>query len=190
VLYDNGIVGEFGEPKGFTDPETGYDNTFSPLTTDVKANENFILPILNKITDSLFGFELPLVSNNIRPDPETTSRALAQTPIFPRNSSAIPSYFLPTRDTLNTGVPDVFLKPGTVKGDPETTLQRLKNDPNAFNSFLAKVFNTGVIEGLDYQSFLLLPPEQQSILLSDIDNDILSGDYKLFTFMKAALEES
>jgi len=190
VLYDNGIVGEFGEPAGFTDPETGYDNTLSPQTTDVKANENFIVPILNKITDSLFGFQLPIVSNNIRPEAETTSRQLQQTSTFPRTNSTIPGYFLPTRDTLNTGVPDVFLKPGTVKGDPETTLQRLKSNPTAFNSFLAKVFNTGTIEGISYEDFLLLPAEQQTTILSNLDNNILNGDYKLFTFMKAALEET
>jgi hypothetical protein len=190
VLYNNGIVGEFNEPVGFTDPETGYDNTLSPLTTEVRPNENYIVPILNKITESVFNFDLPMGSNNVRPVPTTTSRQLQDTATTPRTSSTIPGYFLPTRDTFNPGIPDVFLKPGVVKGDPETTLQRLKDNPTAYNSFLAKVFNTGTIEGVSYEDFLLLPPEQKTTILSNLDTLILNGDYKLFTFMKAALEET
>ena len=31
VIYSNGQVGEDGQPVGFTDPETGYDNAPSPI---------------------------------------------------------------------------------------------------------------------------------------------------------------
>jgi len=190
VLYDNGIIGENGEPTNFTNPETGYDNTFSPLDSEIKPNENFIIPILNTITDSLFGFELPIVSNNqTSRSTSLTSTQLQGTNQFPRSSSVIPGYFLPVRDQLNTERPDVFLKASSAKGDPETTLQRLKTNPQAFNSFLAKVLNTGYFEGLDFQSYNLLSPDQKSIVLSNLDNAILEGDFKLFSFMKAALEE-
>lgn len=33
VLYSNGIIDSRGEPAGFTDPETAYDQTPSPLTS-------------------------------------------------------------------------------------------------------------------------------------------------------------
>lgn len=190
VLYDNGIIGESGEPTNFGDPETGYDNTFSPLDSEIKPNENFLIPVLNKITENIFGFKLPVVGNNqgVRQQ-ALTSRELQTTNRFPQSSSVIPGYFLPIRDEQNSERPDVFLKASSAKGDPETTLVRLKNNPGAFNSFLAKVLNTGYFEGLDFQSFNLLPAEQKSIILTDLDNAILNGDFKLFTFMKAALEE-
>lgn len=192
VLYDNGTIGEDGEPKHFTDAETGYDNTFSPLQSRLSnKTEDFLLPTLGKIVEDIFDFKIPFGTNDA-PGTEffnnLTSRQIQQTPNFSSTSNTIPGYLIPVRDTQNNQLPDAILKVDRVSGDPETTYRALIENPVAFNSFLAKLLNTGYIEGLNFQSYLLLSPSEQSIILSDIQAQAVSGDYKIFTFMKAALE--
>lgn len=192
VLYDNGLIGENSEPTNFTDPETGYDNEFSPLTSGATNTQvNIITPILNKLTESIFGIKNPVVStvvSGIAAD-FLTSKIFNTTSKQPRTSSTIPGYFTPLRDTQNDFVPDVQLGASARTGDPESTWNRLQANPSAFNSFLAKTLNTGLVEGLDYSAYLRLSPEQKTIILSDIESLVLGGDFKLFNFMKSALGE-
>ena len=192
VLYDNGTVGEDGEPKNFTDAETGYDNTFSPLSSAVNnKSSDFVLPTIGKIVEDIFDFNLPFGTNDapgLDVFGRITSQQLSQTPTFPSTTNTIPGYLIPVRDTQSNNLPDAILKVDRVSGDPETTYNLLTDNPTAYNSFLAKLLNTGYVEGLDYEAYLRLSPSEQSIILTDIQAQALSGDYKIFTFMKAALE--
>lgn len=191
VLYDNGIIGEDGEPKNFADSETGYDNTFSPLNSNVNAkSSDFVLPTLGKIAEEIFDFNLPFGSNEDGLSDLTTSLLRATTSAPSSTNNTIPGYTIPIRDTQTKQTPDSVLTFDRVSGDPESTYNRLLDNPVAFNSFLAKLLNTGYIDGLSYEEYILLSPDEQSSILSDIQQDVLSGDYKLFTFMKAALDST
>ena len=193
VMYDNGIIGENSEPTNFTDPETMYDNTFSPLSTSggtANISDLILTPVLQKITDIL-PFKSPLVKSVVAgvASDFLTSTIFKNTATRPKSSSTIPGYFTPVRDQQNNFVPDVKLPASRRTGDPESTWNRLNDNPAAFNSFLAKVLNTGFVEDLDFQGYNQLSPDQKNIILSDIQSAIFAGDFKLFNFMKSALGE-
>jgi len=194
VMYDNGLIGENSEPTNFTDPETMYDNTFSPLGSKTSSVpnviDNFLGPVLNNVIDS-FGIKSPIVNSFAKAAAGNilTNTILRNTNTTPRTSSTIPGYFTPVRDQQNSFIPDVRLPASKKTGDPESTWNRLVDNPAAFNSFLAKVLNTGFVEGLDLTGYNRLTAEQKNIILSDIQSLAFAGDFKLFNFMKSALGE-
>lgn len=194
VMYDNGLIGENSEPTNFTDPETMYDNTFSPLGSKTSSVpnviDNFLGPVLNNVIDS-FGIKSPIVNTFAKAAAGNilTNTILRNTNTTPRTSSTIPGYFTPVRDQQNSFIPDVRLPASKKTGDPESTWNRLVDNPAAFNSFLAKVLNTGFVEGLDFTGYNRLTAEQKNIILSDIQSLAFAGDFKLFNFMKSALGE-
>ena len=191
VLYDNGIIGEDGEPKHFTDPETGYDNVLSPLSSDVNdKSKDFALPSLFDIVEDIFDISLPFGSNN-------TGNSITQniaTSVFrsaaraPATSNSILEYSIPVNDINTNRKSDIILKSPKYSGDPETVYTTLLDNPVAFNTFLARAINNNYIEGVTWNDYLLFSPEQQSRILTDLRTRVLAGDYKLFTFMVQSLE--
>jgi hypothetical protein len=191
VLYDNGIIGEDGEPKHFTDPETGYDNTLSPLSSEVNdKSKDYVLPSLFDLVEDIFDISLPFGSNNTG----STLAGNIATSVFrsaarvPATSNSILGYSIPVNDININRKADIVLKSPKYSGDPETIYNQLLDDPIAYNTFLARAINNKYIEGVTWNDYLLLSPEAKSRILTDIRNRVLAGDYKLFTFMVQSLE--
>ena len=140
VIYDNGIVGEFGEPLGFGDGDTGYDQTPSPLS--INPNYNYpISPGLNEYSPP-GGYDQLRVSNG----PSGVGTNYSQ----PGNwfDSVVKNIRTPKPDFLSevdTGARTFMSEIGT--GDVDSLVTGLQSNTQAKRSFMAQALNTGEVDG-------------------------------------------
>lgn len=179
VIYNNGAVSERGEPAGFTDQETRYDTTPSPL---IGSESSDLSPsIFNRFIPT----ELPAIfeRNNISSagDPNnlvqrllnqqgTTSRSLNQLEI-PKTNIQQP---VPRAATLSVNSRGI---------NNDRIISVLSEDPSVLESVVKKSLATGSYSSeyssLNFTDFDNLSQEEKTAIEQDILNKISSNDPKL-----------
>ena len=189
VLYNNGTIGEDGEPATFTSQETLYDNVPSPqaypggtISQGLKLqpkllNQNPTSP-LGVIARAANSASTPAASNLTN---SSTPGVLEQivVPISSSNSS-----------TTNSTAPNNTINAPIRSG--EQIKAGLENNAAARTSFIAQAINsntiiidsTGVNSYLDYKQ---LPAAQRNSIMNNAIERAASGDRKLAQFASNAI---
>lgn len=192
VVYDSGQIG--GEPLGFTDEETRYDNVPSPLGSagggggapgggvasagpKLNSRNPFGSSVLGRMTNISRGTRGPGVLGDLRAPSD-------------RLPGALPSYLIPTQDSLAlTGASAISPFSGRIS-DADTLLRGLDASPSANQSYLAKSLNSGTISSLNYQSFRGLDTPSRNTVENDLRQLIRNGDKKQQSFAQEAINQS
>jgi hypothetical protein len=187
VLYDSGYVNDFDTPKGFTAPETGYDNTPSPVSDKL---EQFYAdqPRPFRHTSNNFGYPTnPLLGRNSSTGAPTLGAIIADSVL---STGGISNLRFP-------GAPEVDLAiriANTVRdvgNDPSVLADRILNNPAALNSLVKVTLGTGSFSdsysSRNFQQYDTLESATQQAIQNEIIGKLVGGDRKIVNLANAVV---
>tara|TARA_B110000977_G_C11028611_1_gene474278 strand:+ start:385 stop:1653 length:1269 start_codon:yes stop_codon:yes gene_type:complete len=188
VLYNNGTIGEDGEPATFTSQESLYDNVPSPQaypSGSISEGLRLQPKLLNQNPTSPQGVIARAANSASTPAASNltnnSSQGVLEQIVVPTASNNAPSTSSTSSNTVN-----VPLKSG------DELRAGLANNINARTAFIAKAINsqtiiidsTGVNSFLDYKN---LPAAQRNAIMNDAIDRAAGGDQKLAQFASNAI---
>lgn len=188
VLYTSGDIGEDSQPVAFADPETGYDQTPSPLTEpNLGARGNQYVSGGPKLLEPRDKIENAI---NRKQNISEDNRSFREEKFLSVNQTTTPKKDFQNRETVSTSVEAKDIKRYS---GPE--IQRALSGTSASNSvlkeenrikarqtFTAKAINAGALPGIiDMKSFNEAYPtlEERNLVITELVNRAASGDQKL-----------
>lgn len=169
VLYTRGEVNEEGQPIGFGDADTRYDQVMSPITyrDEQIARNIYNMPdpaLLN--TGGIFGLGnlLPRFTNTSAP----SGGGLLDT-IQSFIGGGLAQTVIPKVDSQNPSVVNSALSRNVRSLDGDTISEELSSNASARQSFMNQALNSGAA-GLSRNDFNALPPGQQAAVTADLIN--------------------
>ena len=183
VLYDHGEIKD-ELPSGFTDEETRYDTTPSPLgywneDMAIRQAEPTLLTPQSNTPQGL----LPRMSNQ-RVVPQSEVGVVKNLP------GALPAYLIPTQDTQNVTTTSTVETYTSRITNSDGLISELNTNVSAKQSFIARSLNSGFIEGTNYSDFNNLDANSQDAIVQNLESAIQSGDKKTSAFAQDAINQS
>lgn len=170
VLYNFGDINDNGEPAGFTDQETGYDQIHSPLDTQ----ENVYNQSLNG--SNAEKFDPKLNENTVNSNSQlssiiqktTQSQVLINQFDTQTQTTGIEQILFPYTDILNNREKSNLQTSTRNNVNSDKLIRELNNDLELLDSVIAKVLGTGAL------SLTQSPENLSANSLSEIERELLS----------------
>lgn len=179
VKYDNGTIGDQGEPANYTSQETHYDNQPSPLGYAVSniTQAYGLSPRLYNINNNTPTGLIAQAANSASVQPSTRNTDNLQ-------PGVLEQIIIPTRqqDVTVTSVAS-----DTVPTNTTQLVQELSTNVSASNSFVAQAINTGAISGLNLTDFNNLSASVKETYTQELVGKISNGDKKLASFAQSSV---
>jgi len=187
VMYTHGIIGDRGEPGGFTDDATRYDNVMSPLGY---ADKNMIDaayasadPALVDERRNVDNFVVPRMTNSSNNSPLAGIFG-----IFNQLPGGLTNTSVPTVDSqANTSTSRINNVSTSNKGVSAIT-DAFTTNLSALKSFAAKALNAGA-GGVSYAEYNAASPAVQSQIEQQLTADT-ANNAKLQNFANEAINAS
>ena len=188
VLYDNGYVNDFGDPKGFAAPETGYDQTPSPVSDELEkfySNQ----PYPSRQTAGLNWPTNPLFGKNNNTNIPTLGGIIADTVLSP---GGIANLTFPGAAELDVAV-RIANTVRDVQQDPSVLVDRIVNNPAALNSVVKLVLGTGSFNdeynSRNFQRYDTLEDVAKQAIQNEIVGRLAGGDRKIANIANSVINE-
>lgn len=182
VLYTRGEVDAQGQPVGFGDEETRYDQVMSPITLrDDSLKDNiYNMPDPALTNKGVFGFPLPRINNTSQ-----SSGGLLDT-IRGFLPGGLPQTEVPKVDSQNPTTVNSSLSRNVRSLDSDTIARELSSNASARQSFVNQALNSGAA-GVSRDDFNSLSAGQQAAVTADLINSA-GSDVKLKNFASQAID--
>jgi hypothetical protein len=188
VLYTNGQIDENGQPVGFADPSTRYDQVPSPLGYfDAEMSNNTYKqndPALLDPSRNIDQFAIPRMSNSASTGPLGSGLLDLFGKIAP---GGLAQTTVPKIDSQNSISISGILSRSIKKLTGADISTQLNSNPSAKKSFEAKALNSGAVAGLSYSQFSNLSSTAKSAVSDNLVNQAAGGDAKLANFASEAI---
>jgi len=188
VLYNNGGITDSGDPAGFTDSETGYDQVHSPLNTfeslngisNISGNTTSAPKLIND-TSTPFAQqnEISRFSNQDNPD-----SLLGQLFLESESTTAGQNqYRFPIIDTQDTPVVSTLNETSVNNIDRDEIQRVLANNQSVLDSTVRRALATGAYSSEwgvnNFSDFENLSPSARDAIEQDVINRAAGGDVRL-----------
>ena len=200
VLYTNGAIGEDSQPVAFTDAETGYDQTPSPISEpDFRGRGNQYVSGGPKLVEPPSPTEPDI---NARPSILTPIRSYTETTSFDQAGS---TYVVPRRDDQNVQTPVPAPAENTYTTKDGARIQRGLGSSSsvggtaaklakskARKSFAAKAINAGELPYDNYVDFTKQVPNksERELIIDGLVDDAAGGNKKLANMASESMQQN
>lgn len=192
VLYNFGDINENGEPAGFADQETAYDQIHSPLDTQenvfgqsvVGSEAEKFAPELNQefqnSEQQLFN-----IINNTR-----TQTSLLDQINTSENESGIQQILFPFTDTQNSTTLSSLQQFNGIGTDSDSIARELTRDPELLDSVISRAIGTGALDPAQGPSSLSsdnLSTSDREVFANQVIDAVRSNNRKVIQAASAAI---
>lgn len=207
VLYNTGEIRDGGEPVGFTDQETRYDEVHSPLNTQeafsgveaarVRSIEPVIIPQFDKYDNTGLN-TIGSIFRNLssgRKDPRGILTSILNTSAEGRQLNRLGQIVFPSargatqRDTGGPARPITIAQSKTINSDG--IRNGLTTNKRALDTTVTRALATGAYSpdwnSRNFGNFKNLTKAEQTAIENDIINRAASGDKKIAQLASAAI---
>jgi hypothetical protein len=189
VLYNFGDINSNGDPAGFADQETAYDQVHSPLNTQESAFGQSIIGseperFAPKLNNEFFPPGQENLFNIIRSSSPT---ATSVNQFNTESNTGIQQILFPFTDTQNLST-STRLATGRVS-DSDTIVRELQNDPELLDSVVAKAVGIGLLNSEEgpFNLGKILTDTERNAAQQQIISAINSNNKRALTLASSAL---
>lgn len=194
VLYNFGDISDNGEPAGFTDQETGYDQIHSPLDTQ----ENAYNQSLSGSNAEKFDPKLNQESENTNSTFSNIIKKASESKVFidqldtEFEKTGIEQILFPYTDIQNITTISNNLQSGRINNfNSDKITRELTNDSELLDSVIARVLGTSALSVSQTSSNLditNLSENEREIISQEIFNSINQNNKKVIQIANIALQ--
>jgi hypothetical protein len=187
VMYTHGIIGERGEPGGFTDDATRYDNVMSPLgyadQSMIDAAYASADPALVDERRNVDNFVVPRMTNSTNNSPLAGIFG-----IFNKLPGGLSNTSVPTIDSQNKTSSSIITNISTSNKGSSAIADAFSKNVSALKSFAAKALNSGA-GNVSYAEYSAASPTVQAEIEQQLTADT-ANNAKLQNFANEAINSS
>jgi hypothetical protein len=191
VLYNFGDINENGDPAGFADQETAYDQIHSPLdTVESTYGQGIIGSEAERFSPRLVELYTPPGQESLFNIIKSTSAESTSISQFNTSSdTGIQQILFPFTDTRNSSTSST-LATTRRSFDSDAIIQKLENDPDLLDSLVSKAIGTGLLSS-DQGPFDIgtsLSESERNAAEQQIIDRINSNDKKIIILANSAIQ--
>lgn len=191
VLYNFGDINENGDPAGFADQETAYDQIHSPLdTVESTYGQGIIGSEAERFSPRLVELYTPPGQESLFNIIKSTSAESTSISQFNTSSdTGIQQILFPFTDTRNLSTSST-LATTRRSFDSDAIIQKLENDPDLLDSLVSKAIGTGLLSS-DQGPFDIgtsLSESERNAAEQQIIDRINSNDKKIIILANSAIQ--